>query len=123
MKTLRQAMVACAYQNAGGDEDKSIARRRFVSLLSTEFKTGGNNGSRKQKEIHVETETKSGAHRRGLREARRLQERSGESRLGDGEQIRQGRKEKRIGPREEEQQSLLAQRREEGRKEIRREKE
>jgi hypothetical protein len=37
MKTLRQTGADCAYQNAERVEDKSVVRRRFVSLFEPEF--------------------------------------------------------------------------------------
>src|SRR5204862_6667883 len=95
--------------------DKSESRVKLVFLVNRKSLIGGSQGTGKKKEIHIETEAEGRAHRGRLSEARRLKKGGGEPRLGDREQIGQGRQEERIGPWEKEQQGAVAQRREEGR--------
>src|SRR5688572_4380535 len=63
------------------------------------------NATRRQRELHIQTKTESGAYRRGIRKTRRLEERGKEACLGDGEQVGQGGQKERLRSRQEEQQS------------------
>ena len=89
---------------------------RYVIGLTNKGET--NDATGKQSEIYIETETKTRAHRIGLRETGDKQKRSRASGLGDREQIRQRRQEERRRTGQKEQQSERAQRREKRRQEV-----
>src|ERR1051326_7858483 len=120
MKTFRPSEVDRAYRD-GVEGNKSAATSRFVSLVNQGFNRGGKYGERQQKEIYEEAETQSRTHRGRLRKERRFEEGSRTARLGDREQVRQGRQKKRFGPRKKEEQEIFAQRREERRQKRRKE--
>jgi hypothetical protein len=107
MKTFRRVVAIRAYQNkVAWRQIRRAPQIRF--LIEPEILSGGNHGTRKQKEIHVKAEAESRAHRGRLRETWRFEEGSRIAGLGDRQQIGQGRQEERIRPREKEQQGLLA---------------
>src|SRR5437764_8510628 len=113
-------------EQVGHETNPSAARltyfRKETRLVT---QSGGiqKNGERKQKEIYGKTKTQSREDRARIQKARRQQKGSVETRLGDREQIGKGWEEERLGSREKEEQSVLAQRRQKGRQEIRREEE
>src|SRR5207248_348894 len=90
------------------DKSRNVSRPELL-------RKGRNYGTREQIEIQRQTKAKSGAHRRGLRKARHIEERSRTPGLGHREQGEWRRQKERKWARQEREQGELSQRREKGR--------
>jgi hypothetical protein len=90
----------------------------MVRRVAKQFGTTRNiYATRRQKQLYEQAEAAGGAHRRGVRETRGVEENREGTRLGDGEQVDGRRKEKWFRSREEGQQKFCAEGRTERRTE------